>query len=267
VISYLGQMLGYASGVRNLSDLRTKLKAVTGYAALARYLRRRYEPFNGFYTLSPDLLPALVKAFNIQTVQAQKGQDLLNGEVGYYEFGMFRGFSFWFAEQLAREYAPATFKFLGFDSFAGHPEPTLASEAVQFKQGDDCGSYEEVVANLDRWGADRRRMQLYQGFYSTGFFNGILQRAADAATPLPKISICLIDVDLYISCVPVLEFIKSLLCVGSILLFDDFNMFDAANDTGERRAFLEFSQRHPNVSWEHRFNYGQHGAAFQVTEI
>ncbi len=49
-----------------------------------------FEPLGGFYTLSPDVLVALVKAFNIQRSEVSAVRHLLDGH-GYYEFGMFRG--------------------------------------------------------------------------------------------------------------------------------------------------------------------------------
>ena len=55
---------------------------------------------------------------------------------GYYEFGLFRGFSFWYAEQVSREYTDASFRLLGFDSFEGLPQPQLDVEAAAFEKGD-----------------------------------------------------------------------------------------------------------------------------------
>ena len=73
-----------------------------------------------------------------------------------------RGFSFWFAEQIAREYTDSSFRFLGFDSFQGLPKPELDVEARVFKKGDFRGAYETVTRNLDRYKADWTRMRLYQ---------------------------------------------------------------------------------------------------------
>ena len=83
----------------------------------------------------------------------------------------------------------------------------------------------------------------------------------------PPISICLIDVDLYDSCVPVLEFIKDYLVEGSILLFDDYNQMGEDDDSGERRALIEFEERHPEFKKEHLFDYGWEGVAFRVASL
>jgi hypothetical protein len=140
-----------------------------------------------FYTLSPDALVAIVKAFNLQRQAAAGGRDLLDGHA-YYEFGMYKGFSFWFAEQLAREYTDSTFRFLGFDSFEGLPQPQLEVEAHVFRKGDFRGTYDVVTGNLRRWKADFSRMQLHKGFFSDRFFNELR-----AKEQFPPIAICLID--------------------------------------------------------------------------
>lgn len=216
-----------------------------------------------FYTLSPDVLVAIVKAFNLQRQGAADGRDLLHGHA-YYEFGMYKGFSFWFAEQLAREYTDSTFRFLGFDSFEGLPQPQLDVEARVFHKGDFRGSYEIVTRNLQTYKADLTKMQLYKGFYSEDFFHQLREKEQF----LP-VSICLIDVDLYESCVPVLEFIKEYLVEGSILLFDDYNQLREAQDdnSGERRALIEFEKRNPGFKKEHLFNYGWEGVAFRVVSL
>ena len=81
------------------------------------------------------------------------------------------------------------------------------------------------------------------------------------------ISICLIDVDLYVSCVPVLEFIKDYWVEGSILLFDDYNHFGKDQESGERRALVEFEACHPTFRKEHLFDYGWEGVAFRVSSV
>jgi hypothetical protein len=213
--------------------------------------------FGGFYAASPDVLVALVKAFNIQAQET--GRNLFDGH-GYYEFGLFRGFSFWFAEQISREYTGSNFSFFGFDSFEGLPKPELDREAAMFSRGDYRGSYENVVANIKRHDGDFSRIKLYKGFYSSEFFEKLRQSES-----FPRISICLIDVDLYNSCIPVLEFIKDLLVEGSILLLDDYNQFGEDNNSGERKAIIEFEGKHPGFKKEHLFDYGREGVAFRVT--
>ena len=102
-------------------------------------------------------------------------------------------------------------------------------------------------------------MKLYKGFFSKPFFDSLRQRESF----LP-VSICVIDSDLYESCVEVLDFIKDYLVPGSILLFDDYNVFNKDDNHGERRALREFEQKHPAFQKEYLFDFGWHGVAFRV---
>ncbi len=222
---------------------------------------RGQEPMDGFYTLSPDVLVALVQSLRLQEEAKSQGHDLFTGH-GYYEFGMFRGFSFWFAEQVTRQFGDGALRLFGFDSFEGLPRPTLRSEASVFSRGDYCGTYAAVTEHLRKWKADDSRFQLFKGFYSDEMFRQWKQE-----NDFPPISICLIDCDLYDSCVPVLEFIRPLLVPGSILLFDDYNQLGEDNEAGERRALLEFEARYPSFQKEYLFNYGWEGIAFRVTQV
>jgi O-methyltransferase len=250
-----------------MTTLKSIVKSIPWAPQLVKYVRswaRRIggtEPVGGFYTLSPDVLVALVKAFNIQKLQIASGRNLFDG-YGYYEFGLYRGFSFWFAQQISSEHTGSSFRLFGFDSFEGLPKPELDREAAAFNKGDFRSSYEDVTANLKKRGADFSRIRLYKGFYSNDFFKKL--RQSESFLP---ISICLIDVDLYNSCIPVLEFIEDLLVEGSILLFDDYNQSGEDDNSGERRALIEFERKHPGFKKEHIFDYGWEGAAFRVTSI
>ena len=250
-----------------MSKLKSMVKSVPALHRLARRTQdvarrlRGIEPLDGFYSAAPDNLVVLVKAFNMQQAERARGRDLLDGHA-YYEFGMFRGFSFWFAEQISRQYAPANFRLHGFDSFAGLPEPQLAEEAQVFVTGEWSGTYEAVTGYLKLWNADFSRIRLHQGFYSPELFTRL--RRTETFAP---VSICVIDASLYESCVPVLEFIREQLVPGSILMFHDFNRFGENNNAGDRRALIEFEERHPTFGKEHLFDYGSRGVAFRVLSV
>lgn len=215
-------------------------------------------PEDQFYTLSPHVLVALARALDLQRQDAAAGRNRLDGH-GYYEFGMFRGFSFWYAEQLTRHCGGEGLQLYGFDSFAGLPPDLLATEAALYSPGAWACSYAQVLSNLRHWGIDESRISLFKGFFSDEMF-----RELGARVNFPPVSICLIDVDLYASCVPVLEFIRHYLVPGSILLFDDYNHFGPHDEVGERRALIEFEARHPSFRKQHLFDYGPEGVAFRV---
>jgi O-methyltransferase len=81
------------------------------------------------------------------------------------------------------------------------------------------------------------------------------------------VSIALVDVDLYESSGPVLDFLAPYLKAGSVVLFDDYNQFGVDDTSGERRALLEFQVRYPDIALEHLFDYGREGAAFRVLSV
>ena len=188
-----------------------------------------------------------------------RGGNLLDGHA-YYEFGLFKGFSFWFAEQISRDIVSSDFKFYGFDSFEGLPESKNDKHRYLAK-GNYAASYEFVLDSLKANESDFSKIKLYKGFYSKVFFDNLQN---DKFLP---ISICVIDSDIYESCVEVLEFIKNYMVKGSILIFDDYNSFGKDNQHGERRALREFEMRNPTFKKEHLFDFGQYGVAFRVLSL
>lgn len=68
------------------------------------------------------------------------------------------------------------------------------------------------------------------------------------------------DCDLYLSTVPVLEFVKDLLQKGTVIIFDDWNCFWADPDKGERRAWREFCERYPELGFEELVQTGMQKA-------
>jgi len=106
------------------------------------------------------------------------------------------------------------------------------------------------------------RVSLYKGYFSQQLWDKL-----NKTEKFLPVSICVIDADIYESCVEVLNFIKDYLVKGSILIFDDFNVFDKNEKHGERRALKEFLQRYPGVKLSRLFDYGENGAAFNVVSI
>lgn len=215
-----------------------------------------------FYTLHPQLIIGIAKAFQIQKTrkfQTDASNHLLKG--GYYEFGLFKGFSFWFAEQISQDIIDNDFQFYGFDSFEGLPSSEVDIHH-NWQPGNYAASHDFVINKLKENGTDFSRVHLYKGFFSKELFSDLEKKE----TFLP-ISICVIDSDIYESCVEVLDFIKKYLVPGSILLFDDFNAFNKDDNHGERRALKEFEISNPKFVKKHLFNFGSYGVAFMVESI
>ena len=89
------------------------------------------------------------------------------GPVGdYYEFGLYRGYTFWYAQHAADRAGLATMRFFGFDSFAGLPEigeKTIKLKAFSF-QATTGATRDEVEKQLTEHGFDWSRATLTEGF-------------------------------------------------------------------------------------------------------
>jgi len=94
----------------------------TGLLSWSYRLINKYHP--SFESLQPSNLNAIVNAMK----RSPCGD--------YYEFGVYKGFSLWFATQIAATIDRTDMHFFGFDSFEGLPEPIGID-----KKADSLGNY------------------------------------------------------------------------------------------------------------------------------
>jgi len=185
-------------------------------------------------------------------------------EGAYFEFGVASGRSAIAAIRANRRENPRTVSpFLLFDSYQGLPElsgPDAGS--AQFKPGDYAFSVEKVIANLQQHGVyDEATVHLVPGWFEQS-----LPTFPAADLGVTKAAIVHVDVDLFSSCVTVLDFIEPFLQVGTVLLFDDWNAFNASNHKGERAAASQWLKRNPQWQLNDYAAYGWHGRVFIVDE-
>ena len=180
----------------------------------------------------------------------------------YLEFGVGAGRSAVAAIRAHRRYNPEGIeRFFLFDSFQGLPklEGPDAGGRV-FEQGQFAYSEADVRAKLDLHGVwDERRVHLVPGFFEQSLPAFDLARLGG----LPA-TVVHVDVDLYESTRTVLDFVFPHLRQGSIILFDDWNCFDASWRHGERAATREWITANRGVNLESYARYGFHGEAFLV---
>lgn len=162
-----------------------------------------------------------------------RSRSLLAG-TDYLEFGIFRGFNLWFAQAMARVHDVPDMRFFGFDSFFGLP----AGEGT-FQEGEFSAYREEVEYYLTRYGANWAQTKLVEGFFDKTLVPG----AADTLG-IRTCAFCVVDCDLYLSTVPVLQFVAPLLAPTAIVYFDDWDDFQGGSEEGEARAFAEFMAAH-----------------------
>jgi O-methyltransferase len=209
---------------------------------------RAAQTAEGFVTLSPSTLYGLLRCLRL----AKAGN--LGGS--YYEFGLYRGYTLWFAQRAADALGLTGMRFHGFDSFAGLPEVTgIDSTTGEFATGDYASPRAEVDRFLDRWGFDWSRGDLTAGLFSS---------LDPVSRPDELACVVLVDCDLYASTVPVLAYLAPVLQDGSILLFDDWNCFGGSPEHGEQRAFSEFMADRPEWRSEVLFDVDRHGRAIRL---
>jgi hypothetical protein len=215
-----------------------------------------YRYFHGFATASPGLDDGFERIFE---AVAELGS--LREGADYCEFGLFKGHSFWKAQQEANRLGLSC-RFFGFDSFAGLPDISGPDETAhgEFRKGQYGCSQREVVDNLNAAGGiDWRRT-----FLVPGYFEESLTPEITARHRIRKVGVAMIDCDLYSSTVEVLRFLRKLIGDGTVLIMDDWNCFGADDDRGQRRAMREFLETQPHLRLEHLVSYGPNSESFVV---
>lgn len=116
-------------------------------------------------------------------------------------------------------------RIIGFDSFKGLPNDEGVK--VGWKKGDFAVSLKIVQESLIDW----PNIELVEGWYDE-----VLTEDLKKNLELTSASLIHIDSDLYCSAVSVLKWCHSLLTEGSILVFDEWPVF-------EKQAWEEFSEK------------------------
>lgn len=178
----------------------------------------------------------------------------------YLEFGVARGDSFSNAYHCAKLHQLNEMKFYAFDSFQGLPEiKGVDAEFKQFEKGQCSCSLEEFKENIHKMGVNLSEVTIVSGYY-----NEVLNESIKKKLGIRSAAVVYVDCDLYESTVPVLDFIKSYLTDGSILIFDDYFSFRGNPNRGERRAFRELLERNPEIKVTEWLKFGWHGNSFIV---
>jgi hypothetical protein len=209
----------------------------------------RIRPESGFITLSRGLSA-------IDMAMQRVKETGLRGD--YYEFGLYRGYTFWYAQKAADRVQLEGMRFFGFDSFQGLPEVEGGDQKQGiFFSGDYLCTRTEVERQITAHGFDWARAALIEGFFDQSLRPGLRQEHEMGSAAL-----VLIDCDLYQSTVPALRFLADLLQDGTVLLFDDWYCFGDSSDNGEPRAFREFLADHPEWAADDLMDFPNYGKAF-----
>jgi Macrocin-O-methyltransferase (TylF) len=182
----------------------------------------------------------------------------------YYEFGLLNGASFSRCYRtmtaLSKHLGYAGIKELGvamhgFDSFEGMPEPGKFDQRVGWGKGAMACGQDKFVGLMDRAGIPRDSYQLHAGFFENSL-TPELRKTLEARKP----SLVMMDCDFYSSTKTVLEWLRPILCDGTIFMFDDIWAYMGHPNFGELRAIREFNERGQGLLVPHYFG----GATGQV---
>jgi hypothetical protein len=225
------------------------------YPPLFRLASRMYHKMHGsFRTLSPGAPGAIRKGF--ERVLERDGS--VSGD--YYEFGLFRGYTFLQAWNHAKALGLNEVNFYGFDSFEGLP----AAEGIdqvdgRFFEGQFACSREEVEKNLASEGVDLSKVSLVEGYYENSLTEELYTRF-----PFKPAAVVLLDCDYYSSTVTALGWMEPYIQVGTVLLFDDWFSYGESNELGQQKAYQEFLDRHPEFHSEALWEFENHGKGFEL---
>jgi hypothetical protein len=137
------------------------------------------------------------------------------------------------------------FTYVAFDSFEGLPEIEPIDEQQIWEPGKLKTDEREFRRICERHGMPPERLLTVKGFYEASLNEATRQRLAPG-----KAAIVYIDCDLYASTVPALSFVRDFLQRGTVIVFDDWFCFHGDPEKGERRAWSEFVQAHPELRFE-----------------
>ena len=178
----------------------------------------------------------------------------------YLEFGIYTGNSFVSANYFAEKFNLNHIRFFAFDSFEGLPEiKGVDNESIQFRKGQfECNifKFKKILR--------KNKINFLKTFLIKGWYDEVLNNNLKMKHNLNNAAIINIDCDLYESTVPVLNFITSLLNEGTILIFDDWNCFNADPKKGERKAVTQWLKKNKHIKLEPFYNFGWHGKSFMV---
>ncbi len=162
----------------------------------------------------------------------------------YFEFGVASGRTF-IASILLSKKMMVDIDFIALDSFQGFPQPSRVDAArfERFKKGEENWPKTHLLSNLRRAGIDLARVEIVEGWFAESLTSDLQRRHVAKG----GCALAWIDCDMYVSTVPVLDFLTPLIHQGSILIFDDWFCYRGSPDQGEQRAVREWLARHPEL--------------------
>lgn len=178
----------------------------------------------------------------------------------YYEFGLFRGFTFLTAYQEAASLGLKEMRFYGFDSFEGLPEVEESEVGEgQFFKGQFACSRDAVEANLRKHGVDFSRATLVEGYYENTLTEDLRSQHS-----FRRAACVTMDCDLYSSTRDALCWLTPYLEDKTVVIFDDWRSYGGDPEQGQPRAWQEWLAANPGMESRSLFTYRNHGEVFEL---
>jgi O-methyltransferase len=213
----------------------------------ARWMEAVYDPFR--HQLRRDLFLSI-------TVYHYANQPV---EGYYFEFGCHKGRTMrlaWDAFHVLYDRI-----YVGFDSFQGLPPLRPDDQMPVWREGLHATGADDFRRIVADHGIPEDRLITVEGFFEETLTPDLTRRFLPT-----RAAVIYVDCDLYNSTVPVLRFVRPFLQPGTVLVFDDWFCFYGDPGRGERRAFAEFRERHPEVHFEEFIRTGE-SHAFVVVRV
>jgi O-methyltransferase len=134
--------------------------------------------------------------------------------------------------------------YVSFDSFEGMPEPLGIDRETFLTAGMNQTSEADFRRLCNAHGIPADKLITVPGFYEAS-----LPQAAARLLPR-KAAVVYIDCDFYSSAALALKFSRQFLQRGTVIVFDDWNLYFGDPDRGERRAWREFREAEPELRFE-----------------
>ncbi|MDC6482346.1 macrocin O-methyltransferase [Pelagibacteraceae bacterium] len=183
----------------------------------------------------------------------------------YLEFGIFTGSSFNYAMKVNKNidklFGKSNCNFFGFDSFKGFGSVKAEDEHPMFNDDTFSVNEEKILNNIKKCS----KGQKYQ--IIKGFFEETLKNKTPNDYQIEKARVIMIDCDLKEPTALALNFIRTVLQEGTIILFDDYIFYKGSKHRGEYSAFQDFQVQNPNIEFREAFEYGYGSRAFIVSNI
>ncbi len=177
--------------------------------------------------------------------ESRRTESTLQSSNSYFEFGVFNGSSsinFWIGINAHSKTKSQEWDLNLFDSFEGMPPTEDQRDKTERLSDGDLRSTgkSHVVERLVKLGMKSSKIRFVEGYYEETLTEELRQEYLLSQKVPFFVNI---DCDYYSSTASVLNWLEPLLIEGSVVYFDDLDIYHGNPHKGELRAIFEFNQQ------------------------